>query len=58
MQLLEERQEAVITLNEAKEKLQKQIDEDLSKIVELKATLTEGGDGMEVLEHQIYELSI
>lgn len=48
----------MITLNEAKEKLQKQIDEDLSKIVELKATLTEGGDGMEVLEHQIYELSI
>lgn len=30
----------------------------MSKIVAAKAKLTEGGENMEVLEHQIYELSI
>ena len=58
MKTLEERQEEIITLNEAKDEAQNKIDEDISKIVALRTQLTEGGDNMETLEQQIYELSV
>ena len=58
MQSLEQRQEEMLSLNESKEEGQKKLDQDVSKIVALKAQLTEAGDNMEQLEHQIYELSI
>ena len=48
----------MISLNEQKEQQQKKIGDDLTKIVASKAKLTEGGENMETLEHQIYELSI
>ena len=48
----------MLSLNEQKEEGQKKLDQDVSKIVALKAQLTEAGDNMEQLEHQIYELSI
>lgn len=41
----------MLSLNEAKEDAQKKLDEDVSKIVALKAELTEAGDNMETLEH-------
>ena len=50
MKNLEERQEEIITLNEAKDEAQTKIDEDISKIVALRTQLTEGGDNMETLE--------
>ena len=55
---LEEGQDEMISLNEKKEEHQKKIADDLSQIVARKAKLTEGGENMETLEHQIYELSI
>lgn len=58
MSTLEERQEEVLRLNESKETLQKKLDEDISKIVALRSSLSEGTFNMETLEHQIYELSI
>ena len=48
----------MLSLNEAREEVQKRLDEDVSKIVELKANLSEGTQNMDQLEHQIYELSI
>ena len=41
----------MLTLNDNKENLQKKIDEDVSKIVAMKAELTEGGDNMEQLDY-------
>ena len=58
MRALEERQEELISLNEQKDVWQKKLDEDVSKIVELKANLSEGTENMEQLEHLIYEMSM
>ena len=58
MKVLEERQDELISLNESKDEWQKKIDEDVSKIVQLKANLSEGTENMEQLEHLIYEMSI
>ena len=58
MRNLEELQEDIIGLSETKEEISQRIKDDLSKIVALKEKLTQGGDGMDKLEHQIYELSI
>ena len=41
----------MLSLNEQKEEGQKKLDQDVSKIVTLKAQLTEAGDNMEQLEH-------
>ena len=41
----------MLSLNEQKEEGQKKLDQDVSKIVALKAQLTEAGDNMEQLEH-------
>ena len=48
----------MISLGEKKDEHLKKIEDDLSQIVARKAKLTEGGENMETLEHQIYELSI
>lgn len=48
---LEEGQEEMIGLNEAKDEHEKKISDDLTKIVASKAKLTEGGENMETLEH-------
>jgi len=41
----------VISLNETKDETQQKIDGDVSKIVELKAVLSEAGMSVETLEH-------
>ena len=58
MRQMEERQEDLISLTEKRDQTNQKISDDLGKIVALKAMLTEGGDSMENLEHQIYELSV
>ena len=50
MRNLEERQLEQLSLSEKQEELEKKVNEDVSRIVALKASLTEGGDGVDKLE--------
>ena len=58
MRVLEEHQEEMLALREAREGLAKKINEDVSKIVAQKANMTEDGNRTEELEHEIMTLQV